>query len=78
MHRIRESVGATHHDMAHILKAQGMASAMGFDPGGSATLMVGTKTVNVSPHNSQYLQRIYAAPPEPGPVANAVIGALDR
>merc|ERR1711991_876519 len=36
--RIRESVGATHIDMADILKEQGMTKAMGFDPGGSSTL----------------------------------------
>ncbi|MCH7600640.1 MAG: phosphodiester glycosidase family protein, partial [Myxococcales bacterium] len=39
--RIRESVGATHIEMAKILLERGMHSAMGFDPGGSATLVVG-------------------------------------
>jgi hypothetical protein len=72
--RIRESVGATHVDMAEILKTQGMVDAMGFDPGGSATLVVGEDTVNISPYNSRYLEEIYALPPEPRPVANAVVG----
>jgi len=71
--RIRESVGATHHDMAEILKAQGIMEAMGFDPGGSATLVVDNKTLNMSPYNSQYEKDVYSLPPEPRPVSNAVI-----
>ncbi|MCK5169789.1 MAG: phosphodiester glycosidase family protein, partial [Bacteroidales bacterium] len=35
--RIRESVGATHFDMAEILKKFNIKKAMGFDPGGSST-----------------------------------------
>jgi hypothetical protein len=72
--RIRESVGATHFDMAEILLKQGMEQAMGFDPGGSSTLVVGASTLNVSPYNSKYEQDKYALPPEPRSVSNAIIG----
>lgn len=76
--RIRESVGATHSDMAEILKKQGMDKAMGFDPGGSSTLVVDGITLNISPYNSKYEQDIYAQPPEPRAVSNAIIGYLDE
>lgn len=72
--RIRESVGATHEDMAHILKDYGMKWAMGFDPGGSSTLVVNGKTMNISPYNSRYHENIFSLPPEPRAVSNAVIG----
>lgn len=71
--RIRESVGATHLDMAEILKKQGMVQAMGFDPGGSSTLVVDGKTMNISPYNHQYEKDVYSLPPEPRAVANAMI-----
>ncbi|MDF1575508.1 MAG: phosphodiester glycosidase family protein [Bacteroidales bacterium] len=74
--RIRESVGATHHDMAEILLKHGMEKAMGFDPGGSSTLVVGTDTLNISPYNSEYEQDVYALPPEPRAVSNAIIGFI--
>ncbi len=72
--RIRESVGATHIDMADIMLKFGMQKAMGFDPGGSSTLVVEGKTLNISPYNSQYEKNIFSLPPEPRAVANAVIG----
>ena len=72
--RIRESVGATHHDMADIMLRYGIEKAMGFDPGGSATLVVDGRTLNISPYNHQYEKDIYSLPPEPRPVANAVMG----
>ena len=71
--RIRESVGATHLDMAEILKAEGMINAMGFDPGGSSTLVVNNKVLNISPYNHEYELDIYSLPPEPRAVASAVI-----
>lgn len=71
--RIRESVGATHPDMAAILKKYGMIKAMGFDPGGSSTLVVDGETLNISPYNKNYEENIYALPPEPRAVANAVL-----
>ena len=71
--RIRESVGATHYDMAEILKKQGMVYAMGFDPGGSSTLVVDGKTINISPYNSAYEKDVYSLAPEPRMVANAFI-----
>ena len=72
--RIRESVGATHVDMAKILLKHGMRSAMGFDPGGSATLVVGTAVLNISPYNHDYERNVYSLPPEPRSVANVVVG----
>ena len=76
--RIRESVGATHADMAEILIGQGAKKAMGFDPGGSSTLVVGGETLNISPYNPDYESDIYALPPEPRAVANAVIGWMQQ
>ncbi len=75
--RIRESVGATHEDMALILKQQGMEKVMGFDPGGSSTLVVGNTTLNISPYHKDYMNNVYALPPEPRAVSNAIIGFLD-
>ena len=72
--RIRESVGATHQDMARILKSRGMVTAMGFDPGGSSTLLVDGRVLNVSPYNHKYESNIYSLPPEPRIVANTVVG----
>lgn len=75
--RIRESVGATHEDMAEIMKKHGMEKAMGFDPGGSSTLVVADKTINISPYNSGYERDIFALPPEPRAVSNAIIGFIN-
>jgi glycosyltransferase involved in cell wall biosynthesis len=72
--RIRESVGATHVDIAKILLERGMRSAMGFDPGGSATLVVNGETLNISPYNHDYERNVYSLSPEPRRVANAVVG----
>jgi hypothetical protein len=72
--RIRESVGATHVEMAEILSALGVESAMGFDPGGSSTLMVGDETLNISPYNRDYERNVYTMPPQPRAVSNAVVG----
>ena len=74
--RIRESVGATHADMAGILCARGVESAMGCDPGGSSTLVVGEEAVNISPYNRDYERNVYSMPPQPRPVSNAVIGFI--
>jgi exopolysaccharide biosynthesis protein len=49
--RIRESVGATHVDMAEIMLKLGAVKAMGFDPGGSSTLVVNDNVLNISPYN---------------------------
>jgi len=76
--RIRESVGATHQDMAEILEEHGMDRAMGFDPGGSSTLVVGNTTLNISPYNSNYAMDAYALPPEPRAVSNAIIGFIEE
>jgi exopolysaccharide biosynthesis protein len=76
--RIRESVGATHVDMAHILMELGMEKAMGFDPGGSSTLVAGKKVLNISPYNRAYEKNIYSLPPQPRAVSNAVIGYIEN
>lgn len=76
--RIRESVGATHQDMAEILQQYGMEKAMGFDPGGSSTLVVNGQTLNISPYNSKYEQDVYALKPEPRAVANAIIAYPEK
>ena len=60
--------------MAEILLGLGMQSAMGFDPGGSATLVVNGETLNISPYNRDYERNVYSLAPEPRSVANAVVG----
>lgn len=74
--RIRESVGATHQDMAEILQKFNIKDAMGFDPGGSSTLVVEGHTKNISPYNHEYEKNVYSLPPEPRAVSNAVIGYI--
>lgn len=74
--RIRESVGATHQDMAEILQKFNICNAMGFDPGGSSTLVVDGETKNISPYNHEYEKNVYSLPPEPRAVSNAVIGFI--
>jgi uncharacterized protein with ATP-grasp and redox domains len=71
--RTRESVGATYEDIANILIQRGCVTAMGFDPGGSATLVVQGKIRNIPPYNSRYEQDPYTLPPEPRFVANAIL-----
>ncbi len=75
--RIRESVGATHFDMTDILLEYGMHKAMGFDPGGSSTLVVDDKIMNISPYNKKYEEDIQSLPPEPRFVANAIMGWIE-
>ncbi|MBU8893654.1 MAG: phosphodiester glycosidase family protein [Bacteroidales bacterium] len=74
--RIRESVGATHFDMAEILKKFNIQKAMGFDPGGSSTLVVNGQTLNISPYNSRYEENVYSLPPEPRAVSNVIMGYI--
>jgi glycosyltransferase involved in cell wall biosynthesis len=75
--RIRESVGATHFDMVDILLKYGIDKAMGFDPGGSSTLVVSGNIMNISPYNKNYEKDIYALPPEPRFVANAIMSWIE-
>ncbi|MFW5821086.1 MAG: phosphodiester glycosidase family protein, partial [Bacteroidota bacterium] len=74
--RIRESVGATHDNMAEILKSKGIIKAMGFDPGGSSTLVVEGKARNISPYNHKYEENVYALPPEPRAVSSAIMAYI--
>jgi exopolysaccharide biosynthesis protein len=60
--------------MATILLSMGAVQAMGFDPGGSSTLVMDGKNLNISPYNKDYEKDIYSLPPEPRAVANAIIG----
>ena len=76
--RIRESVGATHIDMAEILKGLGINKAMGFDPGGSSTLYVNGEIMNISPYNKRYEKDIYALPPQPRFVSNIILGWAEQ
>ena len=71
--RIRESVGATHVELAKILIDQGCKKAMGFDPGGSVTLVVNGKQLNISPYNQSYEMNPYSLPPQPRKVGNAIL-----
>jgi len=71
--RIRESVGATHGEMAKVLLDRGCVQAMGFDPGGSVTLVAGGKQLNISPYNKDYLLNPYSLPPQPRFVSNAIV-----
>lgn len=75
--RIRESVGATHRNMAEILVSKGITNAMGFDPGGSSTIVVNGKQLNISPYNSNYERNVFSQPPEPRAVSNAVLAVLE-
>jgi hypothetical protein len=75
--RIRESVGATHFDMVDILLKYGVEKAMGFDPGGSSTLVVDGNVMNISPYNKNYENDIYSLPPEPRFVANAIMAWIE-
>ena len=72
--RLRESVGATHIDLANILKDHGALQGMGFDPGGSVTLVVDGRQLNISPYNKDYENNVYSLPPCPRTVGNAVLG----
>ena len=71
--RIRESVGATHGELAKILLDMGAVRGMGFDPGGSVTLVVGGKQLNISPYNKGYIDSPLTAPPQPRFVGNAIL-----
>ena len=62
--------------MADILMNLGIVKGMGFDPGGSSTLLVNGEVLNISPYNHKYEESIYSLPPEPRAVANAVVGWL--
>lgn len=70
--RIRESVGATYREIAEILKKEGSEVAMGFDPGGSATLWAG-EVVNIIPYTKSYNKNPLTGKPQVRPIANAVL-----
>ena len=60
--------------MADLLISRGIQKAMGFDPGGSSTLVVDGKVLTISPYNSSFEEDVLSLPPEPRPVGNAVLG----
>lgn len=72
--RIRESVGATHVELANIFLQQGAQQAMGFDPGGSVTLVVDGTQLNITPYNKDYEKNPLSLPPQPRFVGNAIVG----
>ncbi|NOQ80238.1 MAG: hypothetical protein GQ546_12655, partial [Gammaproteobacteria bacterium] len=76
--RIRESVGTTHIELAKILLQQGAKQAMGFDPGGSVTLVVDGLQLNITPYNKDYELNPLSMPPQARFVGNAIIGYLDN
>lgn len=63
--RLRESVGATHIEMAKTLKQMGAQKALAFDPGGSCTLWVDGLMQNISPYNAEYEKNEYSLPGKP-------------
>ena len=63
--------------MAQIMRQFGIEKAMGFDPGGSSTLVINGEVMNISPYNKKYEENIYSLPPEPRFVANAIMGYID-
>jgi len=60
------------------LKKFGIQKAMGFDPGGSSTLVIEGQTLNISPYNSRYEENIYSLPPEPRAVSNVIMGYIKK
>ena len=76
--RIRESVGCTHQELAKILIKFGCKDAMGFDPGGSVTLIVKGKQLNVSPYNKNYERSPYSLPPQARRVGNAILAVEEK
>ena len=59
--------------MAKILIDMGAVTAMGFDPGGSVTLVVNGRQLNISPYNRNYMESPLSMPPQPRFVGNAVL-----
>ncbi len=76
--RIRESVGTTHIELAKIFLQQGAKQAMGFDPGGSVTLVVNGLQLNITPYNKDYEKSPLSLPPQARFVGNAIIGYINN
>ncbi|MEN8130934.1 MAG: phosphodiester glycosidase family protein, partial [Pseudomonadota bacterium] len=74
--RIRESVGTTHIELAKIFLQQGAKQAMGFDPGGSVTLVVDGLQLNITPYNKDFEKNPLSLPPQARFVGNAIIGYM--
>lgn len=72
--RIRDSVGATYRELAHILIEEGVVIGMGFDSGGSASLWTaGEGMVNIVPFADTFNEQPLAGKPTPRPIANAIL-----
>jgi len=76
--RTRDSVGAIYSELAKNLLERGAVSAMGFDPGGSTTLVTQKVQRNISPYNRDYEKDPYTLPPQPRGVTNAILGVRRR
>jgi hypothetical protein len=64
--------------MAQILLKSGVKKAMGFDPGGSSTLVVDNEVMNISPYNKDYEKDIYSLKPEPRFVSNIIMAWVEN
>ncbi len=76
--RLRDSFGATYHELAQLLKDEGVTTAMGFDPGGSVTLVANGTVKNVPAFNPNHRRSPFTARPRPRPVPNAFACIVEK
>ncbi|MFA7253886.1 MAG: phosphodiester glycosidase family protein [Patescibacteria group bacterium] len=74
--RFRESVGATYKELSKILVNEGVVIAMGFDPGGSASLWFENGVVNIVPYSKTYNTLPISGKSSPRPIESAVLIGL--
>ena len=61
-----------------LLLQQEAKQAMGFDPGGSVTLIVDGLQLNITPYNKDYEISPLSMPPQARFVGNAIIGHINN
>ncbi len=76
--RLRDSFGATYQELARLLRDEGVVTAMGFDPGGSVTLVAAGRVRNLPVFNPNHRRSPYVAPPRPRPVPNAFACIVEK